>query len=183
MRTAFRSLIAILAAAGLLVAAPAARGPRRPPQAPHPDDLPPRRRGVRGAVRVSGAALHEQRVPAELHPRGRIRLDLRRRHARGRLRPARRRDRRPQEADRAAQGRPARPLAGHDAQPRVPGLAGARGQHRALREHRRADGRRAARRRSHPRHLGRSRDAGPGARGCDQRDDPEPDARAGGHLR
>ena len=158
-------------------------GPRGPPQAPHPDDLPPRGRGIGRAVRVPGAALHEQRVPAELHPGGRIRLDLRGRHARGRLRPARRRRRRSQEADRAAQGRPARALARHDPEPRVPGLARARGEHRALREHRRPDGRLASRRRSHARHLGRPRDPGPGDRGRDQRDDPEPDPRAGGHLR
>ena len=95
MRTAFRSLIAMLAAAGLLVAAPAARA-----HGGHHKRLTPMiflhgGAGSGGAVRVAGAALHEQRLPAELHPRGRIRLDLRRRHARGRLRPARRRDRRP----------------------------------------------------------------------------------------
>ena len=184
MRTAFRWFVAILAAAGLLVAAPAAGA-----HWGHHKRLTPMiflhgGAGSGGAVRVAGAALHEQRVSAALHPRGRIRLDLRRRHARGRVRPARRRDRRPEEAD----GRPKVDLLGHS--------LGTTLSHEYLASPARAaniahyvniDGRTAdlaSRRRSHACDLGRARAPRAGRiEGADERDDPEPDARAGGHVR
>ena len=166
------------ALAGLLVWVPAAEAKGRA-DAP---DLRARRRRLRRAVRVPGAALRQQRLPAPLRQRVRVRLDDR--AGQPRLDPgaARRSGRPGQAADRQVQGRHPRALAWDDHHARVPGQPGAGRERGPLREHRRPDRQLASGWGADAGALGRPRHPGSRDHRRHQRHGPQPDARRVGDL-